>query len=77
MNINKPEIDAFMQLVHKKLQQIEIMVHDLFELSRMESVHFTPNKELFIFSEILNEAYIMCMKKIATEKNITNECDRM
>ena len=72
--INKPEIDAFMQLVHKKLQQIEIMVHDLFELSRMESVHFTPNKEPFIFSEIFNEMYNV-YKKRAAEKNIQLSCD--
>lgn len=73
-DINKPEIDAFMQLVHKKLQQIEIMVHDLFELSRMESIHFTPNKEPFIFSEILNEIYNVS-EKIATGKNIKMSCD--
>jgi len=72
--MNKPEIDGFIQLVHKKLQQIEIMVQDLFELSRMESVHFTPNKEPFIFSEILNEAISVYEKK-AIEKNIQLTCD--
>ena len=71
--INRPEIDAFMQLVHKKLQQIEIMVQDLFELSRMESIHFSPNKEPFIFSEILNEMFTVYEKR-AAEKNINLTC---
>jgi signal transduction histidine kinase len=60
--------------VHKKLQQIEIMVQDLFELSRMESVHFTPNKEPFIFSEILEEMISAYEKRVA-EKNIAFTCD--
>ncbi len=72
-DIDKPEIDAFIQMVHKKLQQIETMVHDLFELSRMESVHFTPNKEPFIFSEILNEMFAVYEKR-AAEKNIQLDC---
>ncbi|HVX25640.1 MAG TPA: HAMP domain-containing sensor histidine kinase [Parafilimonas sp.] len=72
--INKPELDGFIQLVHKKLQQIEIMVQDLFELSRMESVHFTLNKEPFIFSEILEEM-ISVYEKRAVEKNIELTCD--
>lgn len=72
--VSKPEIDGFIQLVHKKLQQIEIMVKDLFELSRMESVHFTPNRELFIFSEVLREMYALYEEK-ATEKNIKMRCE--
>ena len=72
--INRPEIDAFMQLVHKKLQQIEIMVQDLFELSKMESIHFTPNKEPFIFSEILNEM-LTVYERNASEKNIKIICE--
>jgi signal transduction histidine kinase len=72
--IDQPEIDTFMQLVHKKLQQIERMVQDLFELSRMESVHFTPNKEPFIFSEILKEIYAVAERSAAL-KNIYISCD--
>jgi signal transduction histidine kinase len=71
--INRHEIDGFIQLVHKKLQQIEIMVQDLFELSRMESIHFSPNKELFIFSEVLNEIYKVS-EKTAAAKNISVTC---
>jgi signal transduction histidine kinase len=71
--INKYEIDGFIQLVHKKLQQIEMMVQDLFELSRMESIHFSPNKEPFIFSEVLNEFY-NASEKNALEKNISITC---
>lgn len=71
--INKREIDSFIQLVHKKLQQIEVMVQNLFELSRMESIHFSPNKEQFIFSEVLNEIYKVA-EKTAAEKNINIAC---
>jgi signal transduction histidine kinase len=71
--INRHEIDGFIQLVHKKLQQIEIMVQDLFELSRMESIHFAPNKELFIFSEVLNEIYNTSERNAAV-KNIIMTC---
>jgi len=71
--INKTEIDAFIQLVYKKLQQIEVMVQNLFDLSRMESVHFSPNKEAFIFSEILIEAFHIAERK-ASEKNIAMHC---
>jgi signal transduction histidine kinase len=72
--INRQEIDGFIQLVHKKLQQIETMVQDLFELSRMESIYFSPNKELFIFSEVLNEIYSVAEKNAAT-KNIRIRCE--
>jgi len=72
-DINRNEIDSFIQLVHKKLQQIEIMVQNLFELSRMESVHFSPNKELFIFSEVLNEIYNVA-EKSAVSKTISVTC---
>jgi signal transduction histidine kinase len=72
--INKHEIDGFIQLVHKKLQQIEIMVQNLFELSKMESVHFSPNKEPFIFSEVLNEFY-NASEKNALAKNISIACN--
>ncbi|MEP6464672.1 MAG: HAMP domain-containing sensor histidine kinase [Parafilimonas sp.] len=72
--INRPEMDEFMQLVYKKLQQIEVMVQDLFELSRMESIHFTPNKEAFIFSEILREMYAGS-EKAASARNIKMSCN--
>jgi len=71
--INRHEIDSFIQLVHKKLQQIEVMVQNLFELSRMESIHFSPKKELFIFSEVLNEIYNIAEKN-AAEKHISVTC---
>ncbi len=45
----------YMQLVFSKLKQVENMVMQLFELSRLDAVDFKPEKEPFIFSEILQE----------------------
>jgi signal transduction histidine kinase len=47
--------EAYLDLVHIKIQQVEKLVLQLFELSKMESVHFTPIKQPFIFSEVLQE----------------------
>ncbi len=47
--------EEFLQLVDRKLQQVEHMVKQLFDLAKMESAEFVPNKEPFIFSEIVLE----------------------
>jgi signal transduction histidine kinase len=50
---------------------VEKLVLQLFELSRMESVNFTPQKEPFVFSEILQEI-IKGAELQAKGKNIQN-----
>ena len=53
INITKQK--QYMQLVVSKLKQVEDMVMQLFELSKLDSVDFKPAGEPFIFSEIVEE----------------------
>lgn len=62
--------EEYLQLLYKKIRQVEDMVFQLFDLSKMESVAFTPRKEPFIFSEVLQEI-IHDAEAAAKEKNIT------
>ena len=65
--------EEFLQLVHKKLRQVEHMVKQLFDLSKMESAELIPKKEPFIFSEIVHEI-IHASSAGALEKNIHIDC---
>jgi signal transduction histidine kinase len=65
--------EAFVQLAAKKIHQLESMVHQLFDLSRMESIEFMPVKEPFIISDIIEET-VNTARAIADEKNITIAC---
>jgi len=56
--LNKEEGDKFKReefvgMAYKKIQQLDSMVGQLFELSRMESSEFKPVKEPFVISDIL------------------------
>jgi signal transduction histidine kinase len=62
-----------LELVNSKIQMVEKLVLQLFELSKMESVNFVPVKEPFIFSEILQEV-IAGAELQARQKNITIHC---
>ena len=68
-HISPEEEGEFLQLVYKKMVQVEYMVKQLFDLSKMESVAFMPNKEPFVFSEILQEIVHESLSS-AQEKNI-------
>ncbi len=75
--ITAKENEGFLQLVLSKIHQVENMVTQLFELSKMESASFEPQKEPFVFSEILQE-FINTSALSAAQKNITiicNECE--
>ena len=63
----------YIQLVHTKLKQVEKMVIQLFELSKLDAVNFTPQKEPFVFSEIVEEVVTGFQIK-AKKKNIKLEC---
>ena len=54
-NTDIAQRDVQVELVLNKILQVEKLVLQLFELSRMESVNFHPVKEPFIFSEVLLE----------------------
>ena len=68
-HISPQEEGEFLQLVYKKMVQVEYMVKQLFDLSKMESVSFVPSKEPFVFSEILQEIVHESLSA-AQEKNI-------
>ncbi len=63
----------YLQLVNAKLKQVEEMVMQLFELSRMEAVDFTPEREPFVFSEILQEN-VAAFQIAADKKRIQLAC---
>jgi signal transduction histidine kinase len=52
----RPEEEAvYIELVVSKIRQVEKMVGQLFELSKMESANFETQREPFVFSEVLQE----------------------
>ncbi len=65
--------DEYTQLIVQKITQVEHMVTQLFELSRIESAEIIPHKQPFIFSEIVLEI-INSLMLPASHKNITIEC---
>ncbi len=71
--VNPHQQHEFVQLILTKIVQVEHMVKQLFELSKMESVEFTPAKEPFLFSEILQETLTTLGSEMST-KNIALTC---
>ena len=69
-HISQEDEEEFLQLVYRKIMQVEHMVKQLFDLSKMESAAFVPKKEPFVFSEILQEIIHESLSP-AHEKNIT------
>lgn len=63
----------YTQLILQKIHQVEMMVKQLFELSKMEAAEFKPHKEPFILSEIVQEI-INTFGLTAAEKNVSLEC---
>ncbi len=61
--------EEYLHMVYKKIRQVEDMVLQLFDLSKMESAEFVTKKEPFVFSEILQEI-IHESYPAAKEKNI-------
>ena len=67
------ERNQFVQLIGNKIQQIENMVQQLFELSKLDAAEFTANKEPFVFSEIVQES-VNTQQLIASAKKIELTC---
>ncbi|MEO7768487.1 MAG: HAMP domain-containing sensor histidine kinase [Ferruginibacter sp.] len=65
--------DQYLRLVLQKITQVEKMVQQLFELSKMEAVEFKPNKEPFVVSEIVQEI-VNIYQLIASEKKLSLQC---
>lgn len=63
----------YMQLILQKIHQVETMVKQLFELSKIEAAEFKPRKEPFVLAEIVQEI-INTFQLRAAEKNISLRC---
>ena len=70
---DKVKREEFVGVAYKKIQQLDSMVGQLFELSRMESSEFKPVKEPFVISDILEES-VNAARKSALKKNIGITC---
>ncbi|WP_158797163.1 HAMP domain-containing sensor histidine kinase [Pedobacter sp. L105] len=68
------EQSTYLDMILNKIMQVEKLVLQLFELSKMESVNFTPQKEPFVLSEILQEI-IKGAEFQARQKNIQITCE--
>ena len=71
--ISAQQRQEYMHLVLNKIQQVEIMVKQLFEISKMEAVEFKPHKEPFVISEIVQET-INTFQLITEEKKLSLKC---
>ncbi len=71
--ITPEELDNYIQVILNKIMQVENMVKDLFELSKMESVEFKANKEPFVLSEIVQET-VNTFQLNAIDKKIDLKC---
>ncbi|MDQ6608851.1 MAG: HAMP domain-containing histidine kinase, partial [Bacteroidota bacterium] len=72
-DITPEEQERYSQLIYNKMLQIENMVKELFELSKMEAVEFKPQKEPFVLSEIVQEA-VNNFQLVASEKKLSLKC---
>lgn len=70
---SRAEQESHLEMIQNKIMQVEKLVLQLFELSKMESVNFTPKREPFVFSEILQEV-LKGAEFQARKKNITILC---
>jgi signal transduction histidine kinase len=71
--ISDEQRHEYVQLILHKIHQVEIMVRQLFELSRIEAAEFKPNKEPFVLSEIVQEI-INTFQLAAAEKGVSLRC---
>ena len=53
--LSTEEKDEFLNVIYKKILQVEHMVQQIVAHSKMESANFVPEKEPFILSELLQE----------------------
>lgn len=71
--ISQQERNSYLQLIYNKTLQVENMVKQLFELSKMEAVEFVLDKEPFVLSEIVQET-VKAFQFIAAEKEVDLAC---
>lgn len=66
--------DDYAKLMLQKMRQVENMVEQLHDLSTLESVTYTPKREPFMFSELLQEV-VHAFQQQADEKSLTVDCE--
>jgi signal transduction histidine kinase len=67
------EQETYVHIILNKIQQMDEMVNQLFELSRIDAVEFKAAKEPFVLSEIVQEM-VKNFQLIAKQKNIDLKC---
>ena len=71
--LSKSEQEEYVQIILDKIQQVDIMVNQLFELSKMDSVDFAPAREPFVLSEIVQET-VNNFQLNASQKGVFLKC---
>lgn len=71
--ITDNEQDNFMQMIMKKILQVQHMVQHLFEISKMETAGYEPQKDPFVLSEIVQEI-VNIFQLNAKEKSVSLTC---
>lgn len=67
---NEPEIlDNFLTIIHKESERLQVLVHDLLELSRIETNKLELNYSKVTVKELMEECLLLMEPKI-TAKNI-------
>lgn len=72
-DLSMSEQETYVQIILNKIQQMDEMVNQLFELSRIDSVEFKAENEPFVLSEIVQET-VKTFQLSATQKNIELKC---
>jgi signal transduction histidine kinase len=71
--ITDNEQDSFMQLILKKILQVQHMVEHLFEISKIDSVNYDLQKEPFVLSEVVQEI-VNIFQLNSKEKKVSLKC---
>lgn len=71
--LSRAEQEEYVQIILDKILQVDIMVNQLFELSKMDSIEFKPAKEPFVLSEIVQET-VNAFQIKATQKQVILKC---
>jgi len=74
-DLSQSEQETYVNIILNKIKQMDEMVNQLFELSRMESVEFKAAKEPFVLSEIVQET-VKIFQLSASLKNIDLKCTK-
>ena len=71
--ISRKVLDEYVEMILKKNLQVEDMVKQLFEISKMESPEFKAKKEPFVLSEIVQET-VNTFQLNALQKKVNLKC---